>query len=253
METILKEIGLTEAESKIYIALLDLGETTVGPIADKSGVAYSKIYILLEKLINKGLASYITKNKVKYFSPADPKKILDYLDSKKENIEKQKNEIEKILPNLQKKLKFVKEKERVEVFEGYEGLKTVYNEELDLLNENDEILVIGGSAGAYTDKTKYQLFFKKINELRLKKKIRYKIIFNENVKNEENVTFWEKQDLTNVRYLLQDTPASLNIHSDRVMIIYWTKEMPKVFLISSKVAADSFKKYFEALWDIAKK
>ena len=251
MKEILQEIGLTEAESKIYLALLDIGESTIGPIANRSGVAYSKIYILLEKLIEKGLASYIIKNKVKYFSPADPKKILNYLDKKKQNIEDQKKQVEDILPQLKGKLKQIKEKERVEVFEGYEGLKTVYNEELESLNKNDEVLILGGSAGIYTNKQRYQIFFKKINQLRLKKKIKYKIIFNENVRKEENAKFWENQNLTEVKYLLENTPASLNIHSNRVMIIYWTQEIPKVFLISSKIAADSFKKYFEALWKIS--
>jgi len=70
---LLKEIGLTESETKVYLALLELGSTTKGPIVDKSQVASSKIYELLEKLIQKGLASFVVKSGTKYFEAAPPK------------------------------------------------------------------------------------------------------------------------------------------------------------------------------------
>ena len=36
--TILEDLGLTNAEIKIYLALLELGSTTAGPIIEKSGL-----------------------------------------------------------------------------------------------------------------------------------------------------------------------------------------------------------------------
>ncbi|MBI2665760.1 hypothetical protein HYX12_04015 [Candidatus Woesearchaeota archaeon] len=46
---LLRNIGLTDSEIKVYLALLELGSSTKGPIVDKSRVASSKIYELLEK------------------------------------------------------------------------------------------------------------------------------------------------------------------------------------------------------------
>ena len=139
MEKLLQEIGLTESESKTYLALLDLGTSTIGPLASKSGVAYSKIHLLLEKLIAKGLASYIIKNKTKYFSPANPKRILNYLDERKKEINKQEKEVKEIIPKLIEKLSFIKEEEKVEIYEGFEGYMSVYQESFDLLKKGGEI------------------------------------------------------------------------------------------------------------------
>ncbi|MBS3167698.1 hypothetical protein J4216_01085 [Candidatus Woesearchaeota archaeon] len=42
---ILREAGLTEGEIKVYLALLELGTSTSGPIVEKSGVARSIIFL----------------------------------------------------------------------------------------------------------------------------------------------------------------------------------------------------------------
>ena len=49
----LKELGLTDGEIKVYLALNQLGETTSGPIVDKSGVSISKVYLILDRLFSK--------------------------------------------------------------------------------------------------------------------------------------------------------------------------------------------------------
>ena len=85
-EDIFKEIGLTVSEKNVYLALLELGDSTRGNIVNKSKVAGSKIYELLEKLQEKGFVSIYIKNKVKHFKPTNPTQILNYLESKKQEI-----------------------------------------------------------------------------------------------------------------------------------------------------------------------
>ena len=76
MEESLKEFGFSERESKVYIALLELGETTTGKISKMTRLNSSKIYDILERLIDKGLVSYVLKNKIKYFNALEPQNIL---------------------------------------------------------------------------------------------------------------------------------------------------------------------------------
>src|SRR3989344_9541248 len=93
----LREAGLTEGEIKTYLALLEIGSSTTGPILEKTGIARSIIYTILEKLIQKGLVIVIIKEKTKYFQAADPRKIIDYLDEREKKFEDNKKEIENIL------------------------------------------------------------------------------------------------------------------------------------------------------------
>ena len=61
VEILLEELGLTKGEIKVYLTLLKLGETTTGKIVEEAGISSGKIYEILEKLIRKGLASFIIK------------------------------------------------------------------------------------------------------------------------------------------------------------------------------------------------
>ena len=84
----LQQLGLTEGESKVYEALLSLGSSTVGPIVKKSGVAYSNIYEILNRLLEKGFVSFVTKEKTKYFQAAEPTRIKDYLEKQEAEFRK---------------------------------------------------------------------------------------------------------------------------------------------------------------------
>ena len=76
---VLREIGFSEREAKVYLALLELGQTTVGPIAAKTRIQHSKVYPTLEKLIDRGLVSFIIRSKTKYFQASDPTHISNIL------------------------------------------------------------------------------------------------------------------------------------------------------------------------------
>src|SRR5512137_2949357 len=95
---ILEEIGLTSGEVKAYAALLELGSSSTGPIANASRVSRSKLYSILDKLEKKGLASHVEENGVTYYQAADPSKINDYLREKEESLKKLKENFEKALP-----------------------------------------------------------------------------------------------------------------------------------------------------------
>ena len=79
---ILAQLGLNNTEVKVYFALLKLDKSTVGPIVKESMIPDSKIYYILETLKEKGLVSYIIKNKVKYFQASDPKNLLTIIKNK---------------------------------------------------------------------------------------------------------------------------------------------------------------------------
>ena len=69
METaILQDLGLTNAEIKIYIALLELGVATAGPIIDRTRLQNSVVHMTLHKLGDKGFVTFVKKGKIKHFS-----------------------------------------------------------------------------------------------------------------------------------------------------------------------------------------
>ena len=244
----LEEIGLTQNEIKVYLALLEISPTTTGPLIDKSKINHSKIYLVLEKLIEKGLASYIIQGKVKKYSAASPERIKDYLAEKKRNVEAQEEEFEKILPQLNSIRKLAKDNSEAEIYKGWKGMETAYRMIREHLKEGDENYIFGASTGEAKEQTK-RFFSRHIQEM-IKKKIKQKIIFNEEARDYLPV-YKQHPKLLFPRHLDHNTPAEINIWLDRTMIIILKKE-PIVIIITDNAVADSFRAYFEVMWASAK-
>ena len=96
----LRELGFTDGEIKIYFSLFDLGETTTGPISKKSGVTHSKVYPILAKLIDKGLASHVIKENKKHYSATNPNSLIEFVEKKQRTLEEEKSELKEMIPSL---------------------------------------------------------------------------------------------------------------------------------------------------------
>src|SRR3989338_10108245 len=117
----LKSLGMTQNEIEVYITLLNKNELSVNEIGNKSGLHRQVCYDALDRLLEKGFVSYITKNSKKFFKALNPEKILDYLEEKKQ-------EVNSILPELNTLFKTEKEETNVEVIKGKMVFRTIYND-----------------------------------------------------------------------------------------------------------------------------
>ena len=68
---LLKTFGFTESESRVYVALLESGSCTGYEVSKISAVPRSKVYGVLESLVQKG-AVVLTRRDKKIFYNAQP-------------------------------------------------------------------------------------------------------------------------------------------------------------------------------------
>ena len=246
--SILKEAGLTEGEIKVYLALLDLGSSTTGPIIEKSGVARSIVYQILGKLIQKGLVSYIIKEKTKYFQAAEPNKILDYIDEREKKLKKNRKKIENILPELLLKQKSSKESE-ARIFEGFKGMITVHEHTYQKLKKGEEYFYMG----IVPEQPKhFHAYWQRDHIRRAKLGIKCKLLFHPKT---------DKKILINrnsykgcdARYMPVEinTPAWFTGYKD-VAVIGIPSSKPITLEIVNKEVADSFQAYFDEFWKRSK-
>ena len=245
MEEILESIGLTKSEVKVYLSLLELGSSSVGKIIEKSKVTSSKIYELLDKLIQKGLVSSVIKKGVKYFEAAPLSRILDYLNEKESQLKNQINSIKNILPELELKQKLSKEVSEISVYKSMKGVETIFSIILNSLKKGDEYYVFGARSGATEAQ---RIFLLKYHDKRTAKGIRLKILFSKDLQNIAKP--YEQMKLTETRYMDSQlmSPTQTMIVKDKTIIILW-KENPMGIIIENKEIAESYKKYFWFLWD----
>ena len=227
----LKEAGLTENESRVYLALIDLGPALAGQIARKIGMHRRTVYDTTETLIKKGLVGYILKNNRRLFQASNPERILEML-KEKENL------LAPLIQELGGKYGKTKEKEETNFYKGKEGLKTVFEDQLSAR----EILILGASPLAYET---LEFYFKWYDKTRKEKKIKARIIATDRR--------IKRIALAEIRYLPEkySNPVSVNIYGDKTAIILWAKE-PYAIVIKSSEISKGYKNYFELMWKIAR-
>lgn len=245
IEQVLQEIGLTQNEIKVYISLLSLGESKTGEILKKSGLNSGKIYEILDSLQKKGMVSFVIKSGVKFFSPADPKRVIDYLEDKKENIEKQKKDYGNILPDLMKKISAIKTESKIEVFEGIKGMKTAWKKEFDF-PKSETIYITSVTAS-----TKYPLpvwdYFTNIHRpQRDNRGYKVKKLLSQEAKKERQLH--EKN--AEIKYLPYGSLVAMGIIGNLTIIGIFI-DSPISIVIENLEVAKHFIEQFEILWETA--
>ena len=245
IEKIFNEFGLTTYETKVYLALTELGESTTGQILNKAGIHSGKIYQILESLKKKGFVSEITKNGVKRYSSVEPNEILEFFKEKRKEIDEKEKLFKKILPELVNKINERKEKIQIEIFTGLAGMKKAFDKEVKLY-EMGKILRINGitdynkHSKKFVDYFKYNLF-----PVREKARIEIRKIVDEKAKTNVH------ERKAKIKLLEYNSIITFNNIEDLTIISVWTKE-PLFITIESEEMAEGFKENFELLWKIAK-
>jgi HTH-type transcriptional regulator, sugar sensing transcriptional regulator len=241
---LLEAIGLTKSEIHVYLALLELGLTTTGPLVDTSGASSSKIYEILDKLIQKGLASYIIKSGTKHFEAAPPQRILDYLQEKQKVLQEQTSKVQDMLPELELKQTLSKYKSDAVVYKGMKGLETCFQDVLKTLKKGEinRVFIVGEVDERLND------FFKKHYSLRAKKRIKTKTIFSESgrkhYESRKHIPLFEGKVIGE-----SSSPATINVYGDKVNIRIGGSKEVLAILIDNKELATSFREQFDALWN----
>jgi len=235
----LREFGLSNTEAKVYLALIELNNSQVGEITKKSGVNRTNVYDALERLIEKGLVSYVTENNKKVFEAVNPERFRLVVEEKQEKLLH-------LVKELNEKCSKNKQEESATILRGKNGVKSVYE---DMLKEKKPIY-IHGATGKF--KERFPFYQQHWNDQRFKLKIPLKIIWSERVRKDRKKDIHLR--IVDMRFLPDsyDFPSMTITYSDKVATIVWT-ETPFAFVIKSKEAVKSSLTYFNLLWNIAKK
>ncbi|MEK6972654.1 MAG: helix-turn-helix domain-containing protein [archaeon] len=250
----LGEIGLTEGEVKVYLALLRLGLTKTGQLALKAGVSSSKVYKILGRLEKKGLAGHVIKGKIKYYKPMEPERLLDYLNEKEKEFSEKRAIVETLMPELKNEQASAAKLNEAVIYQGFKGVSNFFKNLIDELQKGDCYYVIGAYYGneAQDEVTaRWRDFFFKHHLRRTSKGIKVKMLANYDIKGKMVKT---TQKNSEIRFLPQYLVTNMEIvfYKNKSFIAIFTSE-PVGFLIENEEATLGFKKYFEAFWKIAEK
>ena len=235
----LRNFGLSDNEIKLYLVLLKSGTTTPLMIAEKTGLHRPYVYDALARLMEKGFVSSVTVSNKKNFQAVHPKRLLEILKSRLDDFNK-------VMPELERIEKSVKDEIKVELFKGKGAFRLELDDILASVEKGDEVLGIGlddkkfiGIEPIYLRK-----YFNKIKE----KKVSERVIMAVGSKKVSEAK------TTKYRFLSQEFIGNTMtlVYADKVFLLLMGE--PNIaIIIENKEVSNTYRKQFELLWKIAKK
>lgn len=242
-EKTLLEVGFSEKEIAVYIALLSLGKGIVTKIARTASVSRTTTYDILDSLSQKGLIKISGKEPKQEYVAESPERLEKFIS---EEVEKKNNDLNKIkyvIPELFSVYN-TKEMPKVKYYEGIEGLKNALGD--TLAKADIEILASGGAEDMFEalGEEYSREYFRK----RTEKNISIRGIASgdpETMKVAER----NEKELREILIVPNDKfhfSVETNIYDNKVLNISWKERF--AVLIESKEIADAQKKVFELAW-----
>jgi sugar-specific transcriptional regulator TrmB len=239
----LLELGFSDKEAQVYLALLELGPSAVNEIAKKSGVNRSTTYLSLEALMKRGLASGVVRDKKVFYAAESPERLDALLSKEKELIEERRKKLEDAIPTFMALFNAVEDKPVVRFFEGEEGIALSRDE---LMRSSGEFLSFtavdeGTIRVAHVDETQ---------RLRMSRRMRGKVILALKpgcMVPKMDLKYWEVREIP-----FESSPftGEINIVDDKVAAIV-VKAKPISFLVRSREMSDLFRALFFSAWRVA--
>ncbi|HLC58208.1 MAG TPA: helix-turn-helix domain-containing protein [Candidatus Nanoarchaeia archaeon] len=235
----IRELGLTKTESKVYLTLLESGESLSGTVASRTGVYRKNVYDALEVLSKKGFTASKMQQGKRYWIAMPPSRIQSLLKEKLDFFNT-------ILPELTARYNEKKPHQTIEVYQGIEGIKSFNNL---ILREGNEVCIIGATGNIF-NRFKYSIPTY-LEEAKQKKMQAYILIASDF--NQEGIKKFKSHKKASCRILPKDftTPTQIYLFGEYSGILIWSEE-PLAIAIKSKEIHKGFKTYFDFLWKLSK-
>jgi sugar-specific transcriptional regulator TrmB len=231
----LKKLGFSDGEAKVYLAALELGETSVARIAKKAGFERTTVYGFLDSLKKRGLISLSHHGKKTLYSAETPKKL-------KSEVEEKGKFIDALLPELLSIANVLDNKPSVHFFDSREGIYDVYR---DTLRFEGQPMHIWMSSPWFDDEKFWRDYYMPV---RIEKKIGIWAILP---RNEETIPF-AKEDAVSLRQTRMtsgnDFTSDILLYGKRNIAIVSFGDMTAL-VIESQRLYNTLRFIFQSHWD----
>src|SRR3989339_331921 len=234
LKDLLLQLQFTSNQADVYIALLELGQTKIGPLLQKTGFHRNIVYTALAELIKRKLVNKTTKRGVAYFHVLDPHPLIDELMQQQQLAQLTVGEI-----HSKKQVTYSESL----TLSGKEGIRDLVEM---VLRERADVYLIGSvmNLSHILEKEK-----ELIQERIQKKEIQRFALVQAHVQHHADFAFF-----TGVRALPKQFPPSpvvIWIFGDVVAHVLW-EEPETIFVLRNAKIAENYRHYFQLLWKQAK-
>lgn len=212
-------------------------------IQERTRIERRNIYDILNKLIQRGLVTYVLEDQKRVYRCTHPSHICEEISTKKSALDK----LEKQIPQFSAFFEATKPEVNFQIFKGPDAMKALMNEIL----QHDSSYWMG--ANSSIEQTPLKTWFKQWMGRRVEQKRFMYDLANYSTHFEDYPTY----DTTEHKkrfYKYCRLPLDLRsfitimIFENKVAQVLWGSE-PYAFVVESKEVKESYMKYFNQFWD----
>lgn len=136
----LEELGLNDNEIAVYLQLLRLQTAPASVLAKQTRLQRSTAQYTCQQLQKKGIVAMARKGNTYLYTAEQPEKLLLLLQRKQEELAKREEDVHRIIGSLRGLMHPEAAMPKIRFYEGREGVERAYEEVLEDLQQDDEIL-----------------------------------------------------------------------------------------------------------------
>lgn len=121
-QLLVENLGLTDKEAAVYLAILELGRSTLKPIAAQAGVKRTSIYYFINHLVELGLIERVVQARRNHYVARPPEELVHLQQRRLAHLQQ-------ALPQFASLYNTSTNKPKISYFEGVEQMKQVLFEE----------------------------------------------------------------------------------------------------------------------------
>ena len=239
---VLLQLGLSESEINVFLALLQSGPSSVQDISRVSGINRVTIYSALANLEKKGLVAETKRGARRLFIAERPEELKAIVEEKREEIQKIHLNLDNLVLPVLKAINVSQEnKPEIRFYEGLEGIYKVYENMLEVKN------IIGcGSYDSVLKVSSWKEEEKYIHRLK-HKKVFYRAVLEDT---ELNRKFAEAgKGIAHFKFLEEGVKLSADIHAYGDEIALMSYEKVTATVIRDATIAKSIRTLLEFMWE----
>ncbi|MEI7621346.1 MAG: helix-turn-helix domain-containing protein [Candidatus Moraniibacteriota bacterium] len=247
IQELLQKLGLSEKEIQVYLALFEQGKTTPARLAKTTSINRSTVYVVLEKLKEKGLVIEDVTAKTLYVSPSSAEKVEEMFYHQQEELKEKKKialmlaeELEKMPQSKQYSIPKIRFVEEIEIEEFLYGQISKWDQSSKSIGHTcwgfqDKSFAQHYLAWVKSASEKYQMKINLLsNESELEKKLKKEYAGSRGLK------YWSKE---------LDFSASTWVMGDYLVMIV-TRQHPFYLVeIHDAVMAHNMREVFKKIWN----
>lgn len=242
----LEELGLSKNEAVVYLAVLELGEPTVGDIEKQTSLHKQLIYNAADNLQERGLMAVNFVRQRRHFSVTDPAALEKQA---RENVAKARSLVTELYAVANKK----RVADQTRIYKGVKGIQQYYNQSIRHQPKDSTICILGVDSKRYFEIFNPQEYpYQSFEQARLERRVTMKLILFG--AKEQEIELNRGRKYFDLRLLRDENQAPIDIviWHDRVALLFYAAN-PYLLDIVGQSTVEGFKQYFHVLSKQAEK